>query len=109
MLKIFLSVALVGFLLGIAAVPAFADPLDRSGETAALGAALGGSERPSLNEGATAVRQISDRDDMAKDCVTARCDADPENARRILGALLASMGTLATQPDTEPGLPVAAR
>ena len=74
-----------------------------------LGAALGGSERTGRDEGATGVRQVADRDEAAKVCAAARCDADPENARRILGALLASMGSLSTPPDTEPGLPVAAR
>ncbi|HKJ74316.1 MAG TPA: hypothetical protein VKA19_09400 [Alphaproteobacteria bacterium] len=116
MLKIFSAVAVLGFLIGLAATPVLAESLkpQPSNDTSskaiiddaeAAGAALGGAPASTTQDRGT-VRAIS-----APRCANGpRCIIpDPERARRVLGALLASMGTLETKPEHEIGLPTDAR
>lgn len=118
MFRVFFSLTVLGFLLGLVATPVFAGSLEtqasgltvadaRDSDEAEIGAALSGMEAAPNEDSVAGIRSVSDQ--VGTSCMTARCMADPDNARRILGALLASMGTLETQPDTEPGLPTSSR
>ena len=115
MFRIFLSVAVVGFLIGLAVTPVFAGPLAsgtggsagaeaQGSDTGTIGAALAGLDSSSEDARSPSARTVSAR--LDRPCSEASCAADADSARRILGALLASMGSLETKPDTEPGLPL---
>jgi hypothetical protein len=120
MLRTFAAFAVVGFLLGVAIFPAFAESLDPRPEQAAtseardIGAALGGQETASESDDTAApgVRTVS-VSAKAQRCISGDvCAADPESARRVLGALLASMGTREARPVPPVrhlGVPVASR
>jgi hypothetical protein len=117
MFRVFSIFAVTGFLLGLAATPVFAESPGSSaqnnpaGETRvadaeALGAAFAKSG-PRAERSSETVRQVAlDADDSN----SARSSAtDPNRARRVLGALLAGMGTLETKPSEGIGLPKTAR
>jgi hypothetical protein len=107
MLKILSAVAVVGFLIGFAAYPVFAEsPESQAGQglgtdrdvaqAQALGGELGGrdfgptEDEEVARDPAPGVRSVSA---SARNCTTVgSCVANPEQARRVLGALLASMG-----------------
>jgi hypothetical protein len=116
MLKTFAAFAAIGFLIGMAIFPAFAESLDPQAERTTteardIGAALGGQEAaadideaPTPDAGAVPVSVKAQR------CMSGgTCAADPETARRVLGALLASMGTRETRPVRHLGVPMASR
>jgi hypothetical protein len=113
MLKIFSAIAVVGLLIGLAATPVFAEsPESQAGqkiaadrpvsEAAALGGELGGrrfasdQESTSTRDATPGVHPIAD---SPRGCLTeGGCVADPESARRVLGAILASMGAREAPP-----------
>ena len=117
MFRVFSIFSVIGFLLGLAATPVFAESPgpsgqdNRTGETRvadaeALGAAFAGSG-PRTEQATETMRQVSlDTDDSRSAGISA---ADPGRARKVLGALLASMGTRETKPSEGIGLPKAAR
>ncbi len=117
MLKIFSILGAVGFIIGLAASPVFADEARQqaqSGETEsaqvaeaeAFGAALAGREAPAERTD-DEVRNVSL---STTDCGSRpRCGADPARARQILGTLLATMGTLEARPSDGLGLSKGAR
>jgi len=113
MFRVFSVLGVIGFLLGLAATPVFAESPGRAGQDGkatetrvadaeALGAAFAGSDAPA-ERSADTVRQVSL--DTDSDRSSASIAADPDRARRVLGALLASMGTLETKPAEGIGLP----
>jgi hypothetical protein len=116
MFRVFSVFSVIGFLLGLAATPVFAESPGPSGQdnhpgetrvadAEALGAAFAGSS-PQTERPTETMRQVSlDTEDSRN----ARSAADPGRARKILGALLASMGTRETRPSEGIGLPKAAR
>ena len=114
MFRVFSVISVIGFLLGLAATPVFAQSSGQDGrakeariaDAEALGTAFAGNDAQT-EQPTEAVRQVSlDADDSRS---AGNVAADPNRARRVLGALLAGMGTLETKPSEGIGLPKTAR
>ena len=112
MFNIFSLLGILGFAIGLAVSPAFAESPDEQAppqmdsaqiaEAEAFGAALAGENTPGDRTN-DEVRNISLSESGCRSQI--HCAADPDRARRVLGALLATMGSRETRPSEGIGLP----